>query len=394
MKIHKMICLTFASGVLLCGGLRAQTIDEVLRSVAQHNKELQARQEWDKASALELQTRNNLEDPSVEYSPFFTRGISGMSSSELVVTQGFDFPTLYAARRSSNRLQQEAIDSRRLSLRRNILLQAKELCLELIRLNRQQVLLEERAKNADELLLLFEKRLEEGDAGILEVNKIKMERMNVQTEVATNQAAHRTALQSLLALNGNMPLTFAQSDYPAMPLPPDYNTLRDEVMASDADLRAMDASARAAEKEVSVSRQGWLPRIEIGYRRNTSLDEKSNGFLVGGSFPLFSNRKKTRMARAQAIGTQLQRDAVRIEAEAAIQSRYNEAAQLQAALKAYDVPLMHHTLALLKEAVKAGKLSVIEYYMEAGSIYEKHQAYNDLECRYQKLMADIYRNRL
>ena len=34
-----------------------------------------------------------------------------------------------------------------------------------------------------------------------------MERMNVQTEVAQNSAAHRTALQSLLAMNGNMPLS-------------------------------------------------------------------------------------------------------------------------------------------------------------------------------------------
>ena len=41
---------------------------------------------------------------------------------------------------------------------------------------------------------LYEKRLTTGDANILEVNKIKMERMNVQTEVAQNSAAHRTAL--------------------------------------------------------------------------------------------------------------------------------------------------------------------------------------------------------
>ena len=35
--------------------------------------------------------------------------------------------------------------------------------------------------------------------------------MNVQTEVAQNSAAHRTALQSLLAMNGNMPLEFAET---------------------------------------------------------------------------------------------------------------------------------------------------------------------------------------
>ena len=64
-----------------------------------------------------------------------------------------------------------------------------------------------------------------------------MERMNVQTEVAQNSAAHRTALQSLLAMNGNMPLEFAETTYPAIQEINDYNVMRDEVMASDLDLQ-------------------------------------------------------------------------------------------------------------------------------------------------------------
>ena len=227
-----------------------------------------------------------------------------MSSSELVVTQGFDFPTLYGARRKSGKVKQEALDRRYQAVRRDILLQAKNLCLDLIMLRQKQALLDERAKNADELLALFEKRLQEGDAGILEVNKIKMERMSVQTETAQTSAAHRTArtaLQGLLALNGNLPFTFDADTYPRMEEPNDANALYDEVMATDAALLEADANARAAEQELKVNRQSWLPKLEVGYRRNTSLDEKSNGFLVGGSFPLFSNRKKTRIARAQAV---------------------------------------------------------------------------------------------
>ena len=41
-----------------------------------------------------------------------------------------------------------------------------------------------------------------------------MERMNVQTEAAQNAAAHRTALQQLLAMNGNQPLEFDETSYP------------------------------------------------------------------------------------------------------------------------------------------------------------------------------------
>ncbi len=381
-------------GLFLAGSLQAQNIADVLQSIERNNKELQAQLQLTEAAKMEVQTQNSLSDPTIDYSPFFAKGVDGVASSELVVSQEFDFPTLYAARRQSGKLQQEVLDRQQQAVRRTILLDAKNLCLDLIRLNQEKALLDARKKNADELLALFEKRLQEGDAGILEVNKIKMERMNVQTEVTQNNAAHRTALQSLLAMNGNLPLEFTADTYPQIEKISDYNALYDEIMLTDADLLASDAAARAAAKEVSVNKQNWLPKLSVGYRRNTSLDEKSNGFLIGGSIPLFSNRKKVKIARAQEVGARLQLDNARLQAEATVQSRYNEVLQLQEAMKAYDVPLMHETLDMLKQAVMAGQLSIIEYYVEVDGVYRNLQAYIQIENQYQKLMADIYKNRL
>jgi outer membrane protein TolC len=381
-------------GLFLAGSLQAQNIADVLQSIERNNKELQAQLQLTEAAKMEVQTQNSLSDPTIDYSPFFAKGVDGVASSELVVSQEFDFPTLYAARRQSGKLQQEVLDRQQQAVRRSILLDAKNLCLDLIRLNQEKALLDARKKNADELLTLFEKRLQEGDAGILEVNKIKMERMNVQTEVTQNNAAHRTALQSLLAMNGNLPLEFTADTYPQIEKISDYNALYDEIMLTDADLLASDAAARAAAKEVSVNKQNWLPKLSVGYRRNTSLDEKSNGFLIGGSIPLFSNRKKVKIARAQEVGARLQLDNARLQAEATVQSRYNEVLQLQEAMKAYDVPLMHETLDMLKQAVMAGQLSIIEYYVEVDGVFRNLQAYIQIENQYQKLMADIYKNRL
>lgn len=382
------LCLAFAVVS------QAQTIDDVLRSIEENNKTLQAQRQATQAGKMEIQTRNNLEDPSVEYSPFFAKGVDGMASSELVVTQGFDFPTLYAARRQSGKLQQEVLEHQQQAARREVLLTAKNLCLDLIRLNQENALLTERKRNSDELLKLFEERFEKGDAGILEVNKIKMEQMSIQTEVAQNNAAHRTALQQLLAMNGNLPLEFSADTYPQVEPINDYNTLYNEVMTTNAGLLEADAAVRAATKEVNVNKQSWLPKIEVGYRRNTSAGEKSNGFLVGGSLPLFSNRKKTKIARAQALSAQLQLDDARLQTEAQVQSRFNEMQQLREAMQAYDVTLMHKTLRLLNDAVKAGQLSVIDFYVEAENVYKNLQAYIALENQYQKLMASIYENRL
>lgn len=384
----------FIAAFLFSGAVQAQSIDEILRSIEQNSPELKSQQQATHAAQMEVQTLNNLEDPSVEYSPFFAKGVEGVASSELVVKQGFDFPTLYAARKKQGKLQQEVLNRRNEMNRREVLLRAKTLCLDLIRLNQEQELLEQRKKNAEELLALFNERLEKGDANILEVNKIKMERMNVQTEVAQNAAAHRNALQQLLAMNGNLPLEFACSSYPVLTPVTSYSALYDEVMTTDATLLEADATARAADKELSVNRQNWLPKLEVAYRRNTSLEEKSNGFLVGGSIPLFSKRKRTQIARAQAISAQLQRDDVRLKTEANIQSQFNEIQQLNEAMQAYDIPLMHQTLDLLKQAVTAGQLSIIDYYVEAEGVYRNLQAYMEIENQYQKLMATVYKNRL
>lgn len=384
----------FIAAFLFSGAMQAQSIDEILRSIEQNSPELKSQQQATHAAQMEVQTLNNLEDPSVEYSPFFAKGVEGVASSELVVKQGFDFPTLYAARKKQGKLQQEVLNRRNEMNRREVLLRAKTLCLDLIRLNQEQKLLEQRKKNAEELLALFNERLEKGDANILEVNKIKMERMNVQTEVAQNAAAHRNALQQLLAMNGNLPLEFACSSYPVLTPVTSYSALYDEVMTTDATLLEADATARAADKELSVNRQNWLPKLEVAYRRNTSLGEKSNGFLVGGSIPLFSKRKRTQIARAQAISAQLQRDDVRLKTEANIQSQFNEIQQLNEAMQAYDIPLMHQTLDLLKQAVTAGQLSIIDYYVEAEGVYRNLQAYMEIENQYQKLMATVYKNRL
>ena len=393
--MNKGLKITWISALsLLPLAAGAQGIDQVLQSVGQHNKVLQALQSNAEAAKLEARTSNSLGDFSVQYSPFFMPDVHGVSSSELVVSQGFDFPTLYGARHKSNRLRGEAIDWQYAASRRDVLLQAKLLCLDLVRLNREQALLAERSRNADELLAFFEQRLAAGDASAIEVNKVQMERMAVRAEVAQNNAAHRAAVQSLLALNGNMPLELGFDEYPPAEPPRDYDALLDRVLPADAALLAADALSRAAAQEVSVNRQQWLPKLEIGYRRNTSLDEASHGFLAGVSLPLFSNRREVKIARAQSAASSLQLEDARLQAEARLQSQYNEVQQLREAMQAYDLALMRRTLDLLRQAVLGGQMSSTDYYVEADAVYRNMQAFMVLECQYHKVLAELYKNEL
>ena len=374
--------------------MQAQSIDHVLQSIEQNNKELQSAMQLTKAQKMENRTANNLPDPTVSYSSFYKNGAGPGHGTEFVASQGFDFPTQYITRKNQADLANEALSKEQLAVRRDILLKAKTLCLDLILLNQEKALMDIRKQNADDLEVLYNQRLEAGDANILEVNKIKMERMNVQTEVAQNHASHRTALQSLLAMNGNMPLEFSETTYPQVKEITDFNTLRDEVMASDLDLQALSFATKAAEKQVSVNKQDWLPKLQAGFRRNTDSEMSMNGFVVGGSIPLFSNRKKVQIAKAQAISAQLMQEDAQLQVENNLMALFNEMQQLKEAMNTYDVPLLYRSLDLLKQALQEGQISLIEYFVEAETVYKNLQARMQLENQYQKVMATIYKNEL
>ena len=391
----KKIFLTVA---LFCGlaGLHAQTgsIERVLKSIEQNNRELQAGEQNTRAEKLDVRNENNLEDPSVSYSRKFGEQDGVSPEIEFEVTQGIDFPTLYAQRRQYGKLQGRALDLQQAVLRRDILLRAKELCLDLIRLNQLKALYGQRLKNAEELNALFDERFEKGDVNILEVNKVKMELMNLRATVAENDAAYRTALQNLLAMNGNMPLEFDETVYPLVPELRSLEQVRDEVMGADYALKQAQAGLEAARKLVKVNRHGWLPKLEVGYGREGGSDAMLNGFVVGVSVPIFSNRGKVKAARARQAGAELAQEQVAQQVEADIQSLFNEATRLRASMQAYDTGLMDKTLSALKQAVEAGQLSVLDYYSEAETVYASQEKLVDLENRYQKVVAQLYKNSL
>lgn len=381
------------AAIAMAVGIEAQEIDSILACIERNNVELQALRKGNEAEILEIRSQNNLEDPSVEYSPFFQSGVSGMASSELVVSQSFDFPTVYAARNKAGRLRQEAIEKQYNASRRDILLTAKTLCIDLVYQNKRKELIDKRRDNANELLNVFEQRLDNGIATILEVNKIKMDRMNMEAEAVQAESEREATMQALTALNGNKPMELTPNAYPAMP-DDDEASMLAMATAADHDVLAAEASARAYGQEVKVNKQNWIPQLEVGYRRNTDGDDASNGFLVGASFPLFSGRNKLKAAKAQEESAILQIENAKIKAESDAKANIQKLKQLKSVAMTYDVELMDSTLSLLRKAVVNGEISIVEYYAEADAVYQNMETLLEIEWQCQGIVANIYKNDL
>ena len=404
MKRYILISAVFAASALTSNAgdneaatgnvLHTQDMEEVLFSVRANNPELLSLEKSLEAQIIAIKGENMPEDPSVEYSSFYSSSVSGQSGSELVVSQGFEFPTLYAARHKRNELSREALGKSFDNERRRILLDAKLLCHDIIMYRQIGELLDMQSEIAEDLLALYQQRLVAGDASVLEVNKIKMELMSVATSVSENNAALDAACRRLDAMNGGQGIVFDADFYPLVEDVADKEAAVAEYLSEDASVAAAENAAEAARKDVSISRQGWIPRFEVGYRRNTAIREAEHGFLVGGSIPLFSNQRKVAMAKARSAAAVSSLNAARLQSESEVRSLLNEIDQTRNALDAYDEPLMRETLDLLGQAVEGGEISLIDYFVEASSIYTNLTACITLKNGWHKLMARLYKNRL
>lgn len=373
--------------LLVCAGASAQDMKSLLRDIEKNNIELQSILKGNEAAVMELKSENSLEDPSVEYSPFWRKSYSGVASSELIVKQGFDFPSLYAARSRSGKFKSESLAYSYEDARMNLLLSAQKLCLDIVYQNKLREVLDQRLSNSSQLMALYEKKLEAGDGTILQVNKIKMDRMTVQTEIARSDAAVQNALQELLALNGNLPVSFSSSEYEMTPA--DWQNMLDNALANDYALKAAKSAELASAQDLKAARQGWTPKFEVGYRRNTELKESLNGFVVGVSLPIFSNSKKVKAASARHSSDALSTQSQKLALEDKVRAQINEFQILGRTLETYDLPLMLSTVDVLKKSVESGAISILEYYTQADAVYEKISAFLELERQYQGLAAEL-----
>lgn len=372
----------------------ADNIGDVLKQVASNNLTLQALAHDNQADVLDIKASNSIGGPSVEYSPFFTKGYSGVAESELVVSQEIDFPTKYAARNKQAKMQNIVGEQLLIKQRRDILLQAQLLCIDLIRLNQTLSMLHERLANSETLLQMYQKRMDAGDANALELNKVKLDCMEVRTLVNEAQGERTSLLQQLRQLNGGKPIDVIDTVLPEYPQITNFESYRALALASDADVAVAQTALRTADMNLKLQKNEWLPNISFGYRRNTEHGEGINGFLVGVSFPLYSNSNNVKAARQRRESAELQVMQAQNEAEATLRTNYEQLQGLQQVIDHSDVKLLQESLTLFAKALQQGEITALVYYVEINSIYEKLQRHIDLHCQSVKLLAELHKAEL
>ena len=394
MKTYKLYIL----GWMLLGTLttRAQnSIDQVLKSIETNNKSLQANTKMTDAQKLEAQTGKFLANPSVEWEQMWGNRNNPGSEYTLTVKQSLDFPTTYSNKNKLANLKANTIGFQSAAYRQQLLLNAKQTCIEIIYLRKQKSLLDERLANAETMFALYKKRFESGDANQLELNKIQLELLNAQNQSRLNKAALTAAEEQLRNLNGGNPITFDATDYPAGEELINFDQLQAAFMEADPNLKSLTGDQEIANREVKLSRSLTLPKFDVGYKRNAASDHvASNGFMVGVSIPLFENKNTVKKAKAQAEFATASLEDNRLNLKTNLQQLYQQAEALQISRADYAKVLEQRNIELLNKALNAGQLSVIDYFTELSTIYDSHQSYLDVEKEYHSILAQLYQYKL
>lgn len=298
--MRKIRYIAIATALVATLSTRAQGIDGVLQQIEQNNLSLRAHSSLTEARTLDARTANQLPNPQVQYVHAWGTPAEAGQNGELVATQSFDFPTAYARRSQMAKMQRSHFTADHALVRQQTLLEAKQLCIDLIALRRQKAVADERAQNAERIAEVYTSRLDAGKGNILEKNRAEMELTAARNAVSMLQIEIEAAENRLRTLNGGEQIVFTDTEY--APLAELLPLAEMEALYSTADPALLVAASQVeiAEQSVKVERAKTLPQFTVGYKLAHSTGQHFNGVVVGMSVPIFSGYRNTRAAKAQA----------------------------------------------------------------------------------------------
>ena len=373
----------------------AITVDEVLNSIANNNLSLQASHEECKSLIYNIKSSNNLSNPEIGFEYHTGSNIDG-DKYGISLTQNIDWPGLYISRSKANKFKMSAAEAQLVFNRLNILLEAKQLCMQIINLNKKiesQTLV---FNNISQLYTEYEKGFQYGEISILDINKLKVELLNSQRALEQLIAQRNANVELLNGLNGKTHIEDANklADYPTQSLE-SMETYLGQVITLDPEVQSYEFTKEAAKKDVSSAKMGWLPNFSVGYRYTNELGTKFNGVAVGVSVPIFSNKNKVNEAKSNLIsGEYNQQSAIALK-ESQIKADFEHVVTLQSQINSYKRVLEDNSNQLmLKKALDGGQITLLNYLLELRYFLEAKQTLLDLEYEYNTILTSLNKYKL
>jgi outer membrane protein TolC len=231
--------------------------------------------------------------------------------------------------------------------------------------------LEDRVQHARQISEAYNAKFKNGETNIIEKNKAQLNLLNVRKVLQGNETERETLLAELKRLNGGTPVNFDQNEFSDVQLPLDFDNWFAENEKQNTLLKQVSQKVEMREKQIKLTKALNLPKFSTGYMSESVEGEAFKGIALGVSIPLWENKNTVKLARLQQkVAEEAAADA-RVQSYNRLKTHYEKAKRLQETLADYtDVLESVNSTHLLKKALDAGEISLIEYMMELSLYYD------------------------
>jgi len=363
-------------------------VEKVLTSVESNNKMLKTFQKQLEVRKLENSTGIYLQNPEVGFNYLFGKPSEMGNRMDISITQTFDFPTVYKHQKQISKLKNEQLVLEFAKQKREVLLKARYLCSDLTYLNAKVELLIARQSNAENISDKYKKKLGSGEISIIEYNKSELNLLKINNQLVQTIIEQQTILSSLRTLNANEPIAFNSTEFIPLSSEGSFEDWYLEAEKKSPVLAWLKQEIEINEQEKKLVKANNYPKITAGYMSERLTNETFQGITFGVSIPLWENKNKTKLAQAKIEVAETLVEQQKFEFYNELQIQRKIASELQKTLVQYksEFEKLSNT-ALLKKALDAGQINILQYFTEISDFYESEDAILEMEHEIDKKLV-------
>lgn len=390
--IYKLFTIILSAVIVNMNSNVNASVNDILLSISKNNPDIKAAISQASSDSIDLATTNYIEDPSIDFEYLFGAKSVG-DKWGIGVSQAFEWPGVYIKRKQANKSKASAITYSKVMKQLEVIYGAKLLCLNLIKTNRQIAIQQEIYNHYEALYNNYSTAYEKREITILDINKLHIEVINSKQVLDELKIARGKIVEDLTALNNNTPIEKELleniTEYPCEDFLP-IETYIMQYRELDPENNYYKKMHEAYKIENSVSKMGWIPKFAIGYKYSNEIGDGFNGITIGASIPLFSNRKKTKAAKAQEIASAYTSQSIENTSVTNIKTKFAKAVSLKEQIETYRTAFnFADNQDLLTKALESRQISLLDYIQELVYFLNMENKILDIEHEYYTTMADL-----
>ncbi len=371
--------------------IQAQTkLDSIISEVERNNYTLKVINKEIIAAKTGNKTGIFLDNPEVGFNYLWGSPSDIGKRKDFSATQSFDFATIFGYKRSVANEQNNLLDWEYKARRQEILLGVKYLYIDIVYYNALLDELNLRQKYAELICSGVKERLDKGDANILEYNNAKINLAKTNGDILKANTEREVLFTILTGLNNGIRPEIKDIEISIDSLPDNFNDWIIYAGQNSPVLAHVRQQIELSQKQVSLSKALWIPKISAGFMSEDVVGELYLGITLGMSVPLWENKNKIKYAKAELIAADMKAKDAKFKFYNQLETMFLRASGLKQTLSIYKESLSgaNNTI-LLKKALDAGQISILEYVMEMNLYFDILTQSLESEREYQKSLAEL-----